>query len=81
MIYDVEDNARMNLGKEIIVKSGRRGMIVGYNLHLDSIIVSYTADVGFIRLTILNDIILLKSPLNTSYGYVSTTYAKRHLIE
>lgn len=81
MIYNVEDNARMNLGKEIVVKSGRHGMIVGYNLHLDSIIVSYTADVGFKRLTILDDIILLKSPLNVSYGYVSLTYAKRHLIE
>ncbi len=79
MIFDVSDNAKMNLGKEIVVKSGRKAMIVGYSIFLESLIVSYTADVGFKKLT-GSDTILLRSPLNVSYGYASLKYAKNHIL-
>lgn len=68
----VEKFARKNLGKETEYKFGhlKSGMIVGYNVKGRAIIVSFTDNTSWSDLD-EDDIILLRSPLNMSYEYVS----------
>lgn len=77
---DIAQFVKENLGKEIAFKNcdnpkgtaTMKGMVVGYDSSQIEILVSYTNNVGWSPVEIVNedDIVLLHSPLNVSYGYV-----------
>lgn len=62
-----------NLGKEVNYDSFK-GMVVGYNILLECLILSFVEDIGWNAIEYA-DIILLRSPLNRSYAFV---YPKNH---
>lgn len=77
---DIVQFVKENLGKEIAFKNcdnpkgtaTMKGMVVGYDSNRIGILVSYTGNVGWSPAEIVNedDIVLLHSPLNVSYGYI-----------
>ncbi|RHH14402.1 hypothetical protein DW228_06270 [Bacteroides fragilis] len=77
---DIQQFVKENLGKEIAFKNCdnpkgtaiMKGMIVGYDSCRIEILVSYTNDVGWSPAEIIDgdDVVLLHSPLNKSYGYI-----------
>ena len=75
---DIEKICIANLGKEIMY--GRlKGMIVGYNILLECLILSFVEDIGWNTIE-YTDIILLCSPLNRSYALVYPKNYKEQLI-
>lgn len=75
---DIEKICINNLGKEVDYDSFK-GMVVGYNILLECLILSFVEDIG--RNTIeYTDIILLRSPLNRSYALVYPKNYKEQLI-
>lgn len=67
-----------NLGKEIDYGSFK-GMIVGYNIALECLILSLVEDCGWNNFVSI-DIILLHSPLNRSHVLASIKWYKEQLI-
>lgn len=75
---DIEKICINNLGKEIDYGS-LKGMVVGYNIVLECLILSLVEDCGWNNF-ISSDIILLHSPLNRSYVLVSIKWCKGQLV-
>lgn len=77
----VEEFARKNLGKSFItfdknnanVPFGVEAMIVGYNKRFNFIICSCTKNDGWTEM-IDSDTILIQSPLNVSFFYITLRY-------
>lgn len=77
----VEEFARKNLGKSFItfdknnanVPFGVEAMIVGYNTQFNFIICSCTKNDGWTEM-IDSDTILIQSPLNVSFFYITPRY-------
>lgn len=67
-----------NLGKEVNYDSFK-GMVVGYNILLERLILSFVEDIGWNTIE-YTDIILLRSPLNRSYALVHPKNYKKQLI-
>lgn len=67
-----------NLGKEVNYDSFK-GMVVGYNILLECLIISFTDNYGS-DFSIDSNIILLNSPLNHSYVLVNPKHYKEQLI-
>ena len=75
---DIEKICINNLGKEIILDKVK-GMVVGYNIVLECLILSFVEDIGWNTIE-YTDIILLRSPLNRSYALVYPKNYKEQLI-
>lgn len=75
---DIEKICINNLGKEIDYGS-LKGMVVGYNIVLECLILSLVEDCGWNTIE-YTDIILLRSPLNRSYALVYPKNYKEQLI-
>ena len=75
---DIEKICINNLGKEIDYGS-LKGMVVGYNIVLECLILSFVEDIGWNTIE-YTDIILLRSPLNRSYALVYPKNYKEQLI-
>lgn len=75
---DIENICIANLGKEIDYGSFK-GMVVGYNILLECLILSFVEDIGWNTIE-YTDIILLRSPLNRSYVFVYPKNYKEQLI-
>lgn len=67
-----------NLGKEVNYDSFK-GMVVGYNILLKCLILSFVEDIGWNNIE-YTDIILLRSPLNRSHALVYPKNYKEQLI-
>ena len=67
-----------NLGKEVNYDSFK-GMVVGYNILLECLILSFVEDIGWNTIE-YTDIILLCSPLNRSYVLINPEYYKEQLV-
>ena len=67
-----------NLGKEVNYDSFK-GMVVGYNILLECLILSFVEDIGWNTIE-YTDIILLCSHLNRSYALVYPENYKEQLI-
>lgn len=65
---DIEKICINNLGKEVDYDSFK-GMVVGYNILLEYLILSFVEDIGWNTIE-YTDIILLRSPLSRSYALV-----------
>lgn len=75
---DIEKICKDNLGK-IVDYKGFKGMVVGYNILLECLILSFVEDIGWNTIE-YTDIILLRSPLNRSYALVYPKNYKEQLI-
>ena len=75
---DIEKICINNLGKEVDYDSFK-GMIVGYNILVECLILSFVEDIGW-NVVEYTDIILLRSPLNCSYTLVYPKDYKEQLI-
>ena len=75
---DIEKICINNLGKENDYGS-LKGMVVGYNIVLECLILSFVEDIGWNTIE-YTDIILLRSPLNRSYALVYPKNYKEQLI-
>ena len=75
---DIEKICKDNLGKEVDYDSFK-GMVVGYNILLECLILSFVEDIGWNTIE-YTDIILLRSPLNRSYALVYPKNYKERLI-
>jgi hypothetical protein len=75
---DIEKICINNLGKEVDYDSFK-GMVVGYNILLERLILSFVEDIGWNTIE-YTDIILLRSPLNRSYAFVYPKNYKEQLI-
>lgn len=75
---DIEKICINNLGKEVNYDSFK-GMVVGYNILLECLILSFVEDIGWNTIE-YTDIILLRSPLNLSYALVYPKNYKEQLI-
>lgn len=75
---DIEKICKDNLGKEVDYDSFK-GMVVGYNIVLECLILSFVEDIGWNTIEYTN-IILLRSPLNRSYALVYPKNYKEQLI-
>lgn len=75
---DIEKICINNLGKEVDYDSFK-GMVVGYNILLECLILSFVEDIGWNTIKYTN-IILLRSPLNRSYILVYPKNYKEQLI-
>ena len=75
---DIEKICINNLGKEVDY-DGFKGMVVGYNILLEYLILSFVEDIGWNTIE-YTDIILLRSPLNRSYVLVYPKNYKEQLI-
>ena len=75
---DIEKICISNLGKEVNYDSFK-GMVVGYNILLECLILSLVEDCGWNDF-VSSDIILLHSPLNRSYALVYLENYKEQLI-
>lgn len=75
---DIEKICINNLGKEVNY-DGFKGMVVGYNILLECLILSFVEDIGWNTIKYTN-IILLHSPLNRSYILVYPKNYKEQLI-
>ena len=67
-----------NLGKEVNYDS-LKGMVVGYNILLECLILSLVEDCGWNDF-VSSDIILLHSPLNRSHVLASIKWYKGQLV-
>lgn len=67
-----------NLGKEVNYDSFK-GMVVGYNILLECLILSFVEDIGWNTIE-YTDIILLRSPLNRSHVLASIKWYKGQLV-
>lgn len=75
---DIEKICINNLGKEVDYDSFK-GMVVGYNILLECLILSFVEDIGWNTIE-YTDITLLRSPLNRSYALVYPKNYKEQLI-
>lgn len=75
---DIEKICINNLGKEVDYDSFK-GMVVGYNILLKCLILSFVEDIGWNTIED-TDIILLRSPLNRSYALVHPKKYKGQLV-
>lgn len=75
---DIEKICINNLGKEVDYDSFK-GMVVGYNIPLECLILSFVEDIGWNTIE-YTDIILLRSSLNRSYALVYPKNYKEQLI-
>lgn len=75
---DIEKICINNLGKEVDYDSFK-GMVVGYNILLECLILSFVEDIGWNTIE-YTDIILLRSPLNRSHALVYPKNYKEQLI-
>lgn len=75
---DIRKVCISNLGKEVNYDSFK-GMVVGYNIVLECLILSFVEDIGWNTIE-YTDIILLCSPLNRSYVLINPEYYKGQLI-
>lgn len=75
---DIEKICINNLGKEVDYDSFK-GMVVGYNILLECLILSFVEDIGWNTIE-YTDIILLRSSLNHSYALVYPKNYKEQLI-
>ena len=75
---DIEKICINNLGKDVDYGSFK-GMVVGYNILLECLILSFVEDIGWNTIE-YTDIILLLSPLNRSYALVYPKNYKEQLI-
>lgn len=75
---DIRKVCISNLGKEVNYDSFK-GMVVGYNILLECLILSFVEDIGWNTIEHA-DIILLRSPLNRSYALVYPKNYKEQLI-
>lgn len=75
---DIEKICINNLGKEVDYDSFK-GMVVGYNILLEYLILSFVEDIGWNTIE-YTDIILLHSPLSRSYALVYPKNYKEQLI-
>lgn len=75
---DIRKVCISNLGKEVNYHSFK-GMVVGYNILLECLILSFVEDIGWNTIE-YTDIILLCSPLNRSYVLVYPKNYKEQLI-
>lgn len=75
---DIEKICINNLGKEVDYDSFK-GMVVGYNILLECLILSFVEDIGWNTIE-YTDIILLRSPLNRSYALFYPKNYKEQLI-
>lgn len=75
---DIEKICINNLGKEIDYGS-LKGMVVGYNIVLECLILSLVKDCGWNDF-VSSDIILLHSPLNRSYVLANIKWYKGQLV-
>lgn len=75
---DIEKICINNLGKEVDYDSFK-GMVVGYNILLEYLILSFVEDIGWNTIE-YTDIILLCSPLSRSYALVYPKNYKEQLI-
>ena len=75
---DIEKIYINNLGKEVDYDSFK-GMVAGYNILLECLILSFVEDIGWNTIE-YTDIILLRSPLNRSYALVYPKNYKEQLI-
>lgn len=67
-----------NLGREVNYGSFK-GMVVGYNIVLECLILSLVEDYGW-NTFVSSDIVLLHSPLNRSYVLANSKYYKEQLV-
>lgn len=67
-----------NLGKEVNYDSFK-GMVVGYNILLECLILSFVEDCGWNDF-VSSDIILLHSPLNRSHVLANIKWYKGQLV-
>lgn len=74
---DIEKICINNLGKEIDYGS-LKGMVVGYNIVLECLILSLVEDCGWNDF-VSSDIILLHSPLNRSHVLANIKWYKDNL--
>lgn len=75
---DIRKVCISNLGKEVNYYSFK-GMVVGYNILLECLILSFVENIGWNTIE-YTDIILLRSPLNRSYALVYPKNYKEQLI-
>lgn len=75
---DIEKICINNLGKEIDYGS-LKGMVVGYNIVLEYLILSLVEDCGWNDF-VSSDIILLHSPLNRSHVLANIKWYKGQLV-
>ena len=75
---DIEKICINNLGKEVNYDNFK-GMVVGYNILLECLILSFVEDIGWNTIE-YTDIILLRSPLSRSYALVYPKNYKEQLI-
>lgn len=75
---DIRKVCISNLGKEVNYDSFK-GMVVGYNILLECLILSFVEDIGWNTIE-YTDIILLCSPLNRSYAFVYPKNYEEQLI-
>ena len=75
---DIRKVCISNLGKEVNYDSFK-GMVVGYNILLECLILSFVEDIGWNTIE-YTDIILLCSPLNRSYVLINPEYYKEQLV-
>ena len=75
---DIRKVCISNLGKEVNYDSFK-GMVVGYNILLECLILSFVEDIGWNTIE-YTDIILLRSPLTRSYALVYPEDYKEQLI-
>lgn len=75
---DIEKICKDNLGK-IVDYDSFKGMVVGYNILLEYLILSFVEDIGWNTIE-YTDIILLRSPLNRSYALVYPKNYKEQFI-
>lgn len=75
---DIEKICINNLGKEIDYGS-LKGMVVGYNIVLERLILSLVEDCGWNDF-VSSDIILLHSPLNRSHVLANIKWYKGQLV-
>lgn len=75
---DIEKICINNLGKEVNYDSFK-GMVVGYNILLECLILSFVEDIGWNTIE-YTDIIPLRSPLNRNYALVYPKNYKEQLI-
>jgi hypothetical protein len=75
---DIEKICKDNLGK-IVDYKGFKAKVIGYNILLECLILSFVEDIGWNTIE-YTDIILLRSPLNRSYALVYPKNYKEQLI-
>lgn len=75
---DIEKICKDNLGK-IVDYKGFKAKVIGYNILLECLILSFVEDIAWNTIE-YTDIILLRSPLNRSYALVYPKNYKEQLI-